>query len=217
MRASPDAYPDYPRGERIADGLVHLAGIALALAGTVCLVVFAALHTDAVRTTGAAVYGGFLTLSILASAVYHFAPRENLRPALRRIDHAAIFLKIAGTYTPLVLLIGSVFSYAVLACVWVLAMAGAVAKLAFWWRPGPVALGLYLALGWGGVLLVWPMIGALPPAVAICAGIGGVLYTLGAVVFAWDGLRYALAIWHGLVLAASGCFYAAIAVGTFTA
>ena len=131
-----EPYPTFARSERIADGVIHAVGVTLAMTGAILLVVFAAFWAGAGQIAAVSVYGTALIATFSASAFYHMTPWEGLRPTLRRIDHAAIYLKIAGTYTPLVLLIGSGFGYVVLALVWMLALAGAVAKLFFWAAPG---------------------------------------------------------------------------------
>ena len=217
MGGMSDIYPAYARSERIADGTVHALGVTLALVGTGLLLTFAALwaHGGAGQLTALAVYGAAISSSLLASACYHMTPWEQLRAPLRRVDHAAIYLKIAGTYTPLVVLIGGAFAYLVLATVWIVALSGAVMKLAFWRNPGWAGTALYLGLGWASLLLVWPMVTTLPLAATILVAAGGVLYSLGVVFFVWETLRFSNAIWHGFVLAASACFYAAITVGTF--
>lgn len=217
MTSPQSVYPAYARSERIADGLIHGVGVMLALTGTVLLVVFAALWADGGggQVAAIAVYGGALLASLIASACYHMTPWEWLRPGLRRVDHAAIYLKIAGTYTPLVVLIGSAFGYMVLAAVWGLALVGAVLKLGFWRNPGRLATAFYLVLGWASLLLVWPLVQTLPVGASILVLCGGLLYTAGVTFYSWDSLKFATAIWHGFVLAASGCFFAAITVGTF--
>lgn len=208
-----DPYPIYSRGERIADGAMHVAGIGFAIIGTIALIVWATGQTSAGTIAGLSVYGALLIGSFVASACYHFTPWERPRPILRRIDHAAIYLKIAGTYTPLVILIGSAFAYGILAVVWGLAAFGAVMKLFFWGRPGRWGVGLYLGLGWMSVVLIGSLFAVVPTAAVVLMGLGGLVYTLGAVLFSLDGLRYQNAIWHGFVLAASICFFAAIALG----
>lgn len=199
-------YPRYALSERIADGVIHAIGLAFAIAGTVVLILLA----ESIPKGAAAVYGGTLIAGFLASALYHMTPWEGARPVLRRIDHAAIYLKIAGTYTPLVAAMGGLFAWIVLAAVWVLAAAGAVTKIAFWRTPGRWGAVAYLALGWGALLLAVPLVQTLPIGVAVLVGAGGVIYSAGVVFFHWESLRFANAIWHGFVLTASGCFFAAI-------
>ncbi len=206
-------YPAYARSERIADATVHGLAVALSLTGTVLLIIFAAVNTGGATTAAVAVYGALLTFSFIASTIYHFTPWERARPVLRRIDHAAIYLKIAGTYTPLVVLIGSMFGYVVLGVVWTLALTGAVAKLFFWRNPGRFGPMLYLVLGWLGLALVWSLFPIVPLSAIILIVVGGLLYTAGVLFFNWDDLKFAMPIWHGFVLTASACFFAAITLG----
>lgn len=214
---APFSYPEYARSERIADGTIHAIGVTLALAGATMLTVFALLHADSARALAAGIYGLALIGTFVASACYHMTPWEHLRPMLRRIDHAAIFLKIAGTFTPLAVLVGGAFSWTILGVVWAVALLGAAAKLLFWREPGRLGLLVYLGLGWLGVLLLWPLAAALPPPALLLTALGGSLYTVGVVFFSWESLRFSNAIWHAFVLLASGCFFAAIAMGTFHA
>lgn len=206
-------YPKYGRSERIADAVMHGLGLAFALTGTVILIVFASLWAGAAEVTSVGIYGAALVLSFAASALYHFTPKERWRSTLRRVDHAAIFFKIAGTYTPLVVLIGSAFGYVILAIVWGLALAGAVGKLFFWQRPGYGSLALYLILGWLSVFLIWSLFPLLPMSASVLIAVGGLLYSTGVIFFNWEKLRFSLAIWHGFVLAASVCFFTAISMG----
>ena len=216
MNHAPLAYPAYARSERIADGIVHALGVTFALTGAGILTTFAILHADSGRALAVSIYGLALIGTFLASACYHMTPWERARPTLRRIDHAAIFLKIAGTCTPLAALVGGAFAWAVLGLIWVVALFGAASRVFFWQEPGWRGVALYLGLGWLGVLLLWPLAAALPPPALLLTVVGGVLYTLGVVFFAWESLKFSNAIWHAFVLAASGCFFAAIAMGTLT-
>jgi len=216
MQRDPDLYPDYSLPERIADGTVHGFGVALAITGAVLLLVFASTTGDGGLVTGLAVYAAALIATFVMSACYHMTPWEGLRPVLRRLDHAAIYFKIAGTYTPFVVMIGSAFGYVVLGLIWTLAFAGALAKVFFWRAPGRLGTALYLVLGWLSLALIWPMVQALPMAAVILVAVGGVLYSLGVVFFTRENMRYSNAIWHVFVLAASGCFFAAISLGAFT-
>ena len=157
------AYP-YSLREVIADGVVHFLGLAAAITGSVLLLVWATRNGQTVELASVWIYASFLLTALVASAAYHMLPWERPRPWLHKIDHAAIYLKIAGTYTPIVVLIGSGFAYVVLAFVWIAALVGAVAKLSFWRVDGRGSLALYLALGWACLLLVGPMIRTLPEA-----------------------------------------------------
>ena len=208
-------YPAYDRSERIADAIIHALGICLSLCGAIFLIVFSAYWLGSGEVAALSVYSGALIISFCASAVYHFTPWERARPRLRRLDHAAIYLKIAGTYTPLVVILGTGFGYFVLSVVWGLAVAGAVAKLFFWRTPGRTGPVLYLILGWLSLFLVWSLFAVLPLPASVLIVVGGALYSAGVIFFGWDKLKYSLAIWHGFVLAASACFFAAISLASF--
>jgi hemolysin III len=211
----PSSYPAYARSERIADGTIHAIGVTFALAGGSMLTVFAIEHADSARAMAVAIYGIALVATFVASACYHMTPWEHVRPTLRRIDHAAIYLKIAGTFTPLAVLVGGTFAWTILGIVWLVAIGGAIAKVFFWHEPGRLGVLVYLGLGWLGVLLLWPLAAKLPPPALLLTALGGLLYTLGVVFFSWESLKFSNAIWHAFVLVASGCFFAAIAMGTF--
>jgi hemolysin III len=215
MERDPDLYPRYGRAERIADGVMHALGVTFALTGAVLLIVFAALSTTGGQIAAVSVYGGALIATFTASAFYHLTPWEKLRPALRRVDHAAIFLKIAGTYTPFVVLIHSAFAYVVLAIVWSLALGAAMVRLLKRGKLGHIQTWTYLLLGWLSLLLIWPMVQTLPAPATVLVAVGGLLYSFGVIFFRWETLRFSNAIWHGFVLAASVCFFAAISVGVF--
>jgi hemolysin III len=111
-------YPEYTRAERIADGVIHVVGIAASSIAVAILLVFAIPTLDVSSTTALAIYGVTVVALFSISAAYHMVTHEGLKPVLRKFDQAAIFFKIAGTYTPLVVLIGGAFSYGVLAFVW---------------------------------------------------------------------------------------------------
>jgi len=212
MRKPQSPYPNYAVSERIADGTMHILGVTGAIIGAVFLIIWAIGNASVGQTTALSVYGAALIATFVASASYHMTPWESLRPRLRQIDHAAIYLKIAGTYTPLVVMIGSAFAYVVLGIVWALAAFGVITKLFFWRRPGWFSTGLYLLMGWLSVGLIWSLIPIVPPSTIALIAIGGGLYTSGVIFYKWDGLKFSNAIWHGFVVVASGCFFAAIAI-----
>jgi hemolysin III len=210
MDRLPSSYPAHSRAERIVDGVMHVAGVGLALTGAVLLTLFATLHQTPGVALAVGIYGTALITTFVISACYHMTPWDHFRPRLHRLDHAAIYLKIAGTYTPLVALLETGFAYAVLVVVWALALCGAAFRLFFRPGPAPVGFAIYLVLGWLSLLLLWPLAATLPPGATVLVGVGGVLYTVGVVFFACESLRFSTAIWHGFVLAASACFFAAI-------
>lgn len=203
------AYP-YSPAETVADGTVHVLGLGFAIPATILLMIYAA-GQDA-SLTAAIIYSACFLLSLTVSAIYHLVPFDNTRAVLERLDHAAIYFKIAGTYTPLVVVIGSGFAYSILAVVWALALFGATAKMWFWDPKSKASLALYLAMGWLSVLLIYPMWQVLPGATLALITVGGLTYSLGTIVYAHPGMRFQNAIWHIFVLAASICFFAAIAI-----
>lgn len=201
-----------PLPERLADATIHVIGILGSILATVLLADYVGEHQGGLPVAAIAIYGGAAILAFVASAVYHLTPWEEARPTLQRIDHATIYLKIAGSYTPIVVLIGTAFAYAVLGFVWLVALIAAVAKLKSWLLPGVRSTRLYLALGWAAVVLFWPMQAVLPGASVALIVFGGVLYSVGAIFNHLESLRYSTAIWHSFVLSASACIYAAIAL-----
>ncbi|WP_296423779.1 hemolysin III family protein [Yoonia sp.] len=207
-------YPAYSRAERIADGAMHAVGVIGAMGGAVVLMVWAMGMTSAGHVAALSVYGATLIATFVASAFYHMTPWEDIRPVLRRFDHAAIYLKIAGTYTPLVVTIGSGFAYLVLAVVWGLAVIGMLLKLFFWRTPGRFGPALYLIMGWLSVALIWSLWAIVPGAAVALIAVGGLLYTTGVIFHVAEKMKFSNAIWHGFVVAASACFFAAITLAT---
>ena len=203
------AYPTSP-AETIVDGTVHVLGLGFAIPASILLMMHAAGQDAPLGAT--VVYTVCFLLSLSVSAFYHLLPFDRIRPVLGRIDHAAFYFKIAGTYTPLVVLLGSGFGYFILGLVWLLAAIGAIAKLWFWETDGKGSLALYLGMGWLSVLLIGPMWQNLSGEALALVAIGGLTYSLGTVFFAHPGMRYQNAIWHVFVLIASICFFAAIAI-----
>lgn len=203
------AYP-HSRPETIADGIVHGAGLMFALPATGILLYQAG--GDESRWTAALLYSLCMIVAFGASALYHMSPLDHTRPLFHRIDHAAIYFKIAGTYTPLVVVIGSGFAYGILGLVWALAVIGAAAKLRGWATNTRASLALYLAMGWLATLLAWPMWNTLPGPALLLVIIGGAIYSLGTIIYARKSMPFQNAIWHGFVLTASICFFAAIAI-----
>ncbi len=204
------SYPDYTRAERIADGTVHVLGVGAALVGVSVLFVWGAGQLTAGPLTAAVVYGMAMILMLSASAAYHLAAHTPLRPVLRRIDHAAIYVKIAGTITPLAVLLGTPFAYTVLALVWLLALAGALRKLmaargqmSTHWLP-------QVALGWLGLIVIVPLWPALPQSSLMLIVAGGIIYTGAVVFYCWPSLKFSNAIWHACVLLATACCFLGI-------
>ena len=205
------ALPHYrDRGERLADLIVHLAGLALALVGGGMLLGLAIGFGHVGRLTAATIYAvGLLTMLALSTA-YNFAAARYLA-LLWRVDHAGIFLMIAGSYTPFTTQhLSGTWSWGMTAAVWSIAGLGIAAKLllpglgrAFW-------IAVYVVLGWLMVIALEPLRQSLGLAPLILLAVGGLLYTLGVAFYSSKALRFRRAIWHGHVVAAAAVHWVAV-------
>lgn len=167
---------DYNRAERIADGIIHAVGLALAIGACAALVTLALPGADALRTFALAIYAAGLVTMLGCSAAYNLAPAGDWKGVFRRLDHAAIFLMIAGTYTPFTLVaIGGAWGWSLFGVVWTVAAAGAVLKLVWPYRLERVSIAIYLMLGWVILIAIGPMFAKMSlPAIALLAA-GGLL------------------------------------------
>lgn len=204
------SYPAYTRAERVADGIVHVVGVTAAVCGVAILFALIADHLPWSTFWAVVVYALALLTMLCASAAYHMAAHTRARPLLRRIDHAAIYVKIAGTLTPLGALLGTMLGYVMLGLIWLLALAGVLFKL----RAAPGRMGTewlpQVALGWLGLVLLVPLWPSLPQESVVLILSGGVIYTGAVVFYCWESLRYSNAIWHACVLAATACCFLGI-------
>jgi hemolysin III len=202
---------NYDRAELIADGVIHAIGVLSGIVAATVLVVLAALYADATDIVGVSIYVAGLLSMLVLSATYNLWPVSPAKWLLRRLDHSAIYLLIAATYTPFILEVkDSVFALALLVCVWCVAIVGIVLKLRYPGRFDRAAVGIYLAMGWSGVMLYGPVVKALPALALGFVLAGGILYSLGVIFHAWRRLRFQNAIWHGFVLAGAACHYTAV-------
>lgn len=199
-------------GEEIANSITHGLGLLLSIAGLVVLVVFAALRGNAWHVASCSIYGATLVLLYLSSTLYHAFTGPRVKRIFRIFDHSAIFLLIAGTYTPFLLLgLRNWFGYTLLAIVWTGSIGGVVFKSIIPDQHGVVSTLIYTVLGWVGILAVRPMSHVLPMSGLLWIVAGGLFYTAGIIFFA-SRWRYAHTIWHLFVLGGSACHYAAILV-----
>lgn len=202
----------YTRREIVADGVIHCLGVALGLAGAAALIVTAAAaHLGWEARAAVAIYAAALVSMLGVSAVYNLHPVSPRKWLLRRADHALIYLMIAGTYTPLVALVGTgTTAYALLAFIWIVAGIGIAIKLLMPGRFDRLSIGLYLLLGWSGLLAYESVIAALQPTALWLLAVGGVLYSLGVIFHVWRTLPFQNAIWHAFVLFGTACHYGTI-------
>ncbi len=197
--------------EEIANAVSHGLGFLLAVASLPILVTFASRHGSSVTVAGAVVFSVTMMLLYLASAVYHALPPGRWKERVNRLDHAAIFLFIASSYTPFVLgpLRGG-WGWALFGVVWALAALGVAAKLLDRLQHPLWSTALYVAMGWLALLALGPMVERIATGGLVLIVGGGVAYTVGALFFLVDArVRYAHFVWHLFVLAGSTCHFLA--------
>ena len=204
-------FKSYSKGEVWADAAAHVIGLIFGLVATVALIITASQNDHFLLILGASLYGLGLLATFSFSAAYNLCPPSDTKDFLRRLDHAAIYLMIAGTYTPLLLnRIGGEWGYGLLTFVWCVALIGALLKIVFPRRWEMISIALYVGLGWSIVVAINPMMQALAVDNLILIGVGALIYTIGVVFHLWERLPYQNAIWHWLVLTAAACHYMAI-------
>lgn len=195
---------EYSVGEEIAHAVTHGIGAALSIAGLAVLVAFSTLYGNAWHITSVSIYGATLILCYTASTLYHSIPHPRAKRILRQIDHASIFLLIAGTYTPFALVsLRESWGWWLFGTVWGIAIVGMVFELFTEQRYKRVSLTLYLGLGWLALATIKPMLEAVGAGGLLLLVIGGLFYSLGVVFYAWERLTYNHAVWHLFVLAGS--------------
>ena len=198
------------RRELLADVAVHALGLALAVAGVVAMLAVAAQSAASGQLLPIAVYLAGLLAMLGCSTVYNAWRSCRRRDWLRRLDHAAIFVMIAGTYTPLMLRLPKGWALGLTLGVWTAALVGVVIKLFQPRRVETLSVVLYLALGWGGVIAAEPLIASLDRATLVLLLTGGVIYSAGVVFHLAAHWPYARALWHGCVVVAATIHYAGI-------
>jgi hemolysin III len=202
---------------KCADLVVHVAGLTLALAGGGVLLGLAIAAHSVSKVVGVSIYAAGLVAMLAFSTAYNFA-RPRYRPALRRLDHAGIFLMIAGSYTPFTThnLTGA-WAWGMTAAVWSIALVGAVSKLLWPNMDRRLSVGMYLALGWIAVIAAKPIIDHVTWVALLLLAAGGLIYTTGVVFYLNRRLKFSRAIWHGHVVAAAGSHWAAVLLGVVLA
>ncbi|WP_406736483.1 hemolysin III family protein [Thioclava sp. GXIMD4215] len=197
--------------EHVADGVMHVLGLVTVIAGISGLLVWAALTGPVTHIWPLAIYAGGLLASFGFSAAYNLTLHAPTRAVLRRFDHAAIYLLIAGTYTPMALLgLEGRTGWALAIASWVIAGIGLVMKLGFFNRWHRLGFVMYLAMGWIGLVASYPIVTSLPLTVVILIVTGGLIYTAGTVFHVIERIPFSRAIWHGHVLAAAVTHFIAI-------
>jgi hemolysin III len=199
--------------EELANALSHGLGAALGVVATVVLVLVASAQADPYRIVAASIYGATLIALFGASTAYHSFRSPRLKAALQILDHAAIYLLIAGTYTPFTLVtLRGPWGFTLLSIVWAMALVGILFKLVVGTRWERLSTALYIVMGWIGVVAAGPLIERLDPrALAWLVG-GGLTYTLGVLFFVRDHRPFHHALWHLFVLGGAACHFLAVVV-----
>jgi hemolysin III len=214
-----EQHNEYSVGEEIANSITHGLGVGLAIAALAVLVTLAVLHGDAWRVVGFSIYGATLIALYLASTLYHASPWPRVKHLFRIFDYSAVYLLIAGTYTPfcLVTLRGG-WGWSIFGVIWGLAIVGIAVTpvwllkrhqktpLWFTWLPA----GIYVGMGWIIIVALKPLLDALPGAGLAWLFAGGVTYTLGVLVWMFDQMPFNHAVWHLFVLGGSLCHFLGI-------
>jgi hemolysin III len=208
---------EHDLAELTADKLVHIVGITLGLIGAIWLGIRIPSLSSAGERLAFAVYAFGLLAMLSASAAYHLWPRTRVKWWLRRIDHSAIYVLIAGTYSPFIVQVQEGWTPVILlGFVWTVALVGLLVKLFMPHRLDGLSTILYLALGWSGVAAYEALASALDPGTVWLLAIGGISYSAGVIFHLWESLRFQNAIWHLFVLVAAAIHYVAVIGLTFS-
>ena len=198
-------------GEEIANSVSHGVGLLAALAAGPILIISTTRHGDAASVVGASIFAATLVVLYLASALYHGLPVNRAKRVFRVLDHCAIFLLIAGTYTPFALgVLRGAWGWTLIGLVWGFALAGIVLKVVGWLRHPILSTALYVTMGWLALIALRPIVLRVPPAGVLWLFAGGLAYTGGVAFFAARRMRYAHLAWHLCVLAGSACHFIAV-------
>ena len=196
--------------EELASAATHALGVILSIAALFGMILTVCDHT--LEIVSASIFGGSLILLYGFSALYHASSGIRSKSILQALDHACIYLLIAGSYTPVMLIsLRGPWGWTLLCIVWAMALAGVIIKTVLPGRKDHwISTALYIVMGWLAVVAIGPLIKALPPAGVAWLVAGGLSYTFGVIFFAWRKLPYHHAIWHLFVLGGSACHVAAI-------
>jgi len=197
--------------EEIANAVTHGIGLVLSIAGFVVLLVLAILRGTPWHIVACSVYGASLICLYSASTLYHAVVSPRLKRALKVFDHSAIYLLIAGTYTPFLLLnLRGPWGWSIFGVIWGLAVAGILFKLWFVNHVPRLSTAVYVAMGWLVLIAAKPVLAHVSGITLLWLFAGGLFYSIGVVFYAWKRLPYNHAVWHLFVLAGSTCHYFAV-------
>lgn len=201
----------YTLGEEIANSVIHGLGILLAIAGFGVLTAFSALYGTTAHVVGCSIFGATLILLYTTSTLYHSIPSTRAKPILRALDHSAIFLLIAGTYTPFSLVnLRGPWGWSLLGLIWTLAILGIVTRVLLGRKRTWLSVAFYIAMGWTVLIAIKPLVANTAPGGIRLLVAGGLFYTVGTVFYLWKKLPHHHAIWHVFVLLGSIFHYFAV-------
>lgn len=192
------------RAEEIGNATTHAMGALLSLVAIALLIIFASNQNDGLKLISSIVFGSTLLLMYVSSTIYHSLSNPKLKHVFRILDHASIYLLIAGSYTPFVLVtLKGPWGWSLFTIVWSLAVLGVIFKLFFVHRFEVLSTLIYLLMGWMAVVAIKPIYQHLPVGGMACVVAGGLCYTVGVIFFAWERLKFSHVLWHLFVLAGS--------------
>jgi len=201
----------YSIREEIANSITHGIGVGLSVVGLTALIILAVLRNAPWQLVGFTIYGITLVLLYLGSTLYHSIQRKNAKIVFQKLDHAAIYLLIAGTYTPFVLIkLRDAWGLTLLTIIWGMAVLGVAYKLLFINRYERLSILGYVLMGWLCLIAGKELFANIPVESLVWLALGGALYTLGITFLVWQKIPYNHTIWHFFVLAASACHYFAV-------
>ncbi|TDX45513.1 PAQR family membrane homeostasis protein TrhA [Orenia marismortui] len=203
-----DNIENFTKGEEITNAILHGIGLGLAIAALVILVVFASISGDIWDIVSFSIYGVTLVILYLSSTLYHSFPHGKAKDIFEIFDHSAIYLLIAGTYTPLTLIsLRGALGWSIFGIVWGIAVIGIIFKV-FWVKRFVIfSTILYILMGWIIIFAIKPLLSNMPKSSLIFLVVGGGFYTVGTIFYVWRKLKYHHAIWHLFVLAGSICHF----------
>jgi hemolysin III len=202
----------YSVKEEVANVISHGVGLILGIVGLVLLLVKAVDHrADALTIVSMSIYGGSMIALFLASTLYHAIPHQNAKRWLKTFDHCAIYLLIAGSYTPFLLVsLRTPLAFGLMIVIWSIALIGIIMKIAFVYRFKRLSLVTYLTMGWLSLIVIYQLALNLDVGGLTLLAAGGVVYSLGVIFYVAKRIPYNHAIWHAFVLAGCACHFLAI-------
>ncbi|MDV6327743.1 hemolysin III family protein [Idiomarina sp. Sol25] len=194
----------YTVKEEVAHALTHGVGAVLSIAALIVMLVWTAAYGDAWHVVASSIYGASLILLYTASTLYHAFPWPRMKAVFQQLDHAAIYILIAGTYTPFALInLRGGWGWTLLGVAWGIALLGVILELGMKRRIKWLSLSLYLGMGWMALIAIKPMLDNVDSGGLMLLVAGGLAYTLGVIFYVWKSLPYHHAIWHLFVLVGS--------------